>query len=79
MKIGMDHLFIFHARFACSTGIGFTSVLTAYIFCISQGKGQGAAPLRSGQKLGMAYPSFLYRTDKMVDSLLMSRYMRKIH
>jgi hypothetical protein len=64
MKIGMDHFFILDTRLASTAGIIIRSVFAAYIPGISQGQGKRTASFRSGEELGMAYPFFLYRTDK---------------
>jgi hypothetical protein len=79
MKIRMDHLFIFNARFAGTAGIVSGTVLTADKPGVGQCKSHAAAAFRPCEKLRVAHSFFPDRTDKFRFYLSLSGYLREIH
>ena len=79
MKIGMDKLFVFNARFACPAGIGFAPVFAADIPGIGQSKGKCPASFGTGQHLGMTYTFLPDRFNKFCNNLLLTRNLSKVH
>jgi hypothetical protein len=75
----MDHLFIFHARFAGAAGVVTGTVLTADKPGVRQSKSHAAAAFRPGKKLRMAHSFFPDRTDKFSFYLSLTGYLREIH